>query len=213
MKLNWSSLTKEQKQIAMLIGVGVLVVLALLYQFALVPLLDSMEQRRQDTIKVRDDLSRATMALKQEVRAQAESVVLKAQLDSLTETAVAPFGSAFGWVTKQLYQAAKEAGVELEGVNGGGQPLGGPVIAEAGGRTFTAFKAQMVLQCGYGDLLRFLRCLEGKNPLITVASLTVDGRAQTPDHHQVNLALEWPTWVQPATATNAPASGGKAAKP
>jgi len=213
MKLNWSSLTKEQKQVAMLIGVGVLVVLALLYQFALVPLLDSMEQRRQDTAKLRDDLGRATMALKQEVRAQVESATLKVQLDELVETTVAPYGGAFGWVTKQLYQAAKEAGVEVEGVNGSGQPLGAHVTSEPGGRTFTAFSAQMAMSCGYRDLLRFLRCLEKKNPLVTVTSLTIDGRLQTPERQQVNLTLEWPTWIQPQTATNAPAGGGKAAKP
>jgi Tfp pilus assembly protein PilO len=212
MKLNWSSLTKEQKQIAMLIGVGVLVTLALLYQFALVPLLDSMEQRRQDTAKLRDDLARATAALKQEVRAQMESLALKAQLDKLTRTAVAPYGNTFAWVTEQLYQATKDSGVELEGLSGSGQPLGTPATSDPSGRTFTAFSAQMTLQCGYGDLLRFLRCLEGRNPLVTVVNIAVDGRAQSPERHQVSLSLEWPTWVQPPSATNT-AMAGKAGKP
>ncbi len=210
MKLNWSSLTKEQKQIAALIGVGVLVVLAALYQFALVPLLDSIEQRRQETTKLRDDLARATTALKQEVRAQAESLALKAQLDKLTQTSVAPYGNTFAWVTEQLFQAAKDTGVELEGLSGGGQPLGAPTTTDPAGRTFTAFSAQMTLQCNYGDLLRFLRCLEDRNPLVTVINLSIDGRAQTPERHQMSLALEWPTWIQ--SPTNAPVAG-KAGKP
>jgi hypothetical protein len=203
MMFNWSMLSKEQKQIVALIGVGVVVVFALLYQFALTPFLEGIGERRQDSIKLRDDLARASAALKQEVREQAEAVALKARIDQLGKTAIAPYGSAFAWVTEQLYQTAKDASVEVEGLSGGGQA--GPT--DAGGRTFITFGSQMTLQCGYGDLLRFLRCLEGKNPLVTVTALTFDGREQTPERHQISLALEWPTWVKPPVATNVPIAG------
>jgi hypothetical protein len=203
MKVNWASLTKEQKQIVVLIGIGVVVVLALLYQFALTPFLEGIGERRQDSIKLRDDLARASAAQKQEVREQAEAVILKARIDQLSRTAIAPYGSSFAWVTEQLYQIAKDASVEVEGLSGSGQA--GPT--DAGGRTFTTFGSQMTLQCGYGDLLRFLRCLEGKNPLVTVTALTIDGRENTAGRHQISVSLEWPTWVKPPVVTNAPVAG------
>lgn len=200
MKRNWSSLTKEQKQIVVLIAFGVLIIGVVLHQFVLTPLLESGEKRRQDAAKLRDDIAKADEALKREVREQMEFTALKAQLARLTQTAVVPYGSGFAWVTEQLYLIAKEAGVELGGLSGSGQPLGAPLTPEPGGRTFSAFSAQLTLQCGYADLLRFLRVLEEQQPLVTVVNLTMDGRDQTPTRHQVNLTLEWPVWTQPLAA-------------
>ncbi|MCX7009850.1 MAG: GspMb/PilO family protein [Kiritimatiellaeota bacterium] len=197
MSRNWSSLTKEQKQIVALIGFGVLIVIALLYQFALTPLLESGDSRQQKMTKLQDDIALADKALQREMREHIEYIALTNQLAELTQTAVAPYGRAFAWVTEQLYQVAKEAGVELGGLSGSGQAFGTP---DSSGRTFTTFNAQMTVQCSYADLLRFLRLLDEKNPLVTVINLTVDGREQSPERHQVSLALEWPAWAQPPAA-------------
>lgn len=209
MSLNWSSLSKEQKQVAVLLVMGLLILGVLVYAFAIIPLQNSAERRQLESNALREKLIKADLALKHEVRAQTEGLQKKAQLDALTKSAVAPFGSAFAWATEQLYVVAKEAGVELEGLGGNSQPLGSTAPAGVGGRAFTAFTTQMTLQCNYADLLRFLHSLEVANPLVTVTSLSIDRRDQTPGRHQVGLTLEWPTWVPPPAG----APGGKPGAP
>jgi len=209
MSFNWSSLSKEQKQVTMLVVMGVLIAGALLYAFAIIPLQAGAERRQLESNALREKLIKADLALKHEVRAQAEGLQKKAQLEVLTKSSVAPFGSAFAWVTEQLYLVAKDAGVELEGLGGNSQPLGTSAPAGVGGRAFTAFTTQMTLQCSYAELLRFLHSLEVKNALVTVTSLSIDRREQTPGRHQVGLTLEWPTWVPPPAVV----PGGKPVTP
>jgi type II secretory pathway component PulM len=211
MRLNWSSLTKEQKQVAMLIVMGLLIAGALLYAFVVLPLQAGAERRQLEGNALREKLIKADLALKHEVRAKAEGVRKRGQLDSLTNSAVAPFGNAFAWVTEQLYQVVKETGVEFEGLVGNSQPLGTVAPAGlAGGRTFSAFTAQMTLLCNYTDLLRFLRGLEENNQQLTVTSLTIDRRDQQAGRHQVSLTLEWPIWGQPTVPA---APGGPPVSP
>ena len=209
MSLNWSSLTKEQKQVAVLSVMGLVIAGALIYAFAVIPLQAGAERRQVEGNALREKLIKADLAQKHEVRAKAEGVQKRAQLDALTNSAVAPYGNAYAWATEQLNAVAKATGVELEGLGGNSQPLGAAAPSGAGGRTFTAFTAQMTLQCSYADLLRFLGGLEEKNAQVTVTSLTI-GRREQALRHQVNLTLEWPTWIQdPAT----PAPGGKPVTP
>ncbi len=200
MKFNWSSLTKEQKQIVFLLVLGVVIAGALLYAFVVIPLQEGAERRQLEGNALREKLIKADLALKYEVRAKADGVLKLAQFAVLTNSAVAPFGNAFAWATGQLYPVAQEAGVELENLGGNSQPLGSTGPATAGTRSFAGFTAQMTLQCSYSALLRFLHGLEAKNPLVTVTSLTIDRRETTPGRHQVGLMLEWPIWVKDPAA-------------
>lgn len=192
MKINWSSLTKEQKQITLLIGMGVLFVLASIYEFVLQPLMTSAVKLKEDIARVHERNAKATMALGQEGRLQADVLALKAQLTGMTNTLVPPFGNVLTWVTEQIYLTAKDVGVEIEGLAGTSQAWG----AEAGSRSFAPFAAQMNLQCSYEDLLRFLRALETKNPLVTVTTMSIEGREQNAGHHRIGLSVEWPNWGQ-----------------
>ena len=201
MKINWSSLTKEQKQIVVLIGIGSLIVLFVLYQFVLQPIQESIAQRKRDIASLHENNAKASKALEKEGRLQADVVALKGQLTTMTQNHVPSFGNTLAWVTEQIYQSAKDANVEIEGLTGGGQTWG--AAAESGGRSCVSFAAQVNLQCSYLDLLHLLRAMESRNPLIMVTSVSIDGREQT-GRHQISLSLEWPSWVQAPAPSAAP---------
>ena len=209
MRLNWSSLTKEQKQYAFLLVVGLVILGSLLYAFAIIPLQEGAERRQAENDALREKLIKADLALKHEVRAKTEGEQKRAQLDELTNSAVAPFGNAFAWVTEQLYVVAKETGVEVEGLNGNSQPLGSSGPAAIGSRSFVAFTVQLIVPSSYADMLHFLRVLEEKNPTVTVTSLTIDRNEATPGRQRVSLALDWPTWARDPAAPPPPAKPGK----
>jgi len=196
MNINWSSLTKEQKQVAVLIGIGVVVLLALLYQFALQPMADSAEQHKRELVDLRVNIEKAAKVLEQEGRTRADTAALKDRLETATKSFIPAFGNLLSWATEQIYQTAHEAGVDIDSVSGGGQVM----AAGTEGQTFLPFSTQVTMQCSYADLLRFLHALETKNPLATVTALSVEGREQNWEHHQVGLSVEWPSWAKPPAA-------------
>ncbi|TAN38159.1 MAG: hypothetical protein EPN23_03070 [Verrucomicrobia bacterium] len=208
MNINWSSLTKEQKQIALLIGIGVVVLLAILYQFALQPMVDSAAQHKRELAGLRVNLDKAAKTLEQEARTRADTFALKNRLETVTNSLIPPFGNSFSWATEQIYQTAKEVGVDIDSVSGGGQAS----VAGAEGRTFLPFTTQMAMQCSYADLIRFLRALETKNPLVVITTLSVEGREQNGERHPVSLSIEWPSWAQPPAASAAPKPVGSEKK-
>ena len=205
MNINWSSLTKEQKQIAALIGVGAVILLVALYQFVLHPMLESADQHKRELADLRGNLDKAAKALEHEMRTQTETAVLKKQLETADRDHVAPCVNTLSWVTEQIYQTAKEADVEIDSVAGSG------TLATSAGmeaRTFLPFTTQSSLQCSYADLLRFLRALETKNTLIMVTDLSVEGRVQKDHRQQVSLTIAWPAWAKrPASPAASTATG------
>jgi Tfp pilus assembly protein PilO len=212
MNINWSSLTKEQKQITALIGVGAVILLVALYQFVLRPMVESAEQHKRELTDLRGNLDKAAKALEREMRTEAETAVLKQQLEIAERHHVAPCINTLSWVTEQIFQTAKEVGLEIDSVAGSGMSA---TSAGMEARTFLPFTSQTSLMCNYAELLRFLRALETKNPLVMITSLSVEGRAQKDNRQQVGLTLEWPTWAKPPAPAAAPsaAAGGKPKTP
>jgi len=202
--MKWAELTKEQKQMAVLIGVVGVTAVSALFQFVLKPAFENAEEARVAHGKLYADIAKADSELKQEPRVARETLELRQELDRAGREYIPPYGNAMAWATEELYTLARRVGVNIESLSGGAAWGGAPAAGQKGGRTFVSFSAQIALQCSYADLLRFLQALEQDNPLASVTGVSIEGREQNPEKQRVTLSVEWPTWAQP------PAAGGKA---
>ena len=210
--MNWEELTKEQKQMALLVGIVSTTLLATLFQFVIKPAFANAGQAREELVKLRADIAQADTAFKKEHLLVAESAEMKKSMDRAIREYIPSYGNTLSWATERLYTLARTVGVSIESMAGGGVTWGGaPDPAQKGGRAFVSFSAQLMLQCSYAELLRFLQAVERDNPLVCPTSLAIEGREQTPEKHRVNLTLEWPTWARAPVPPAAPAAPGKAA--
>ena len=206
--MNWANLTKEQKQLRVLAVTAGLIVVAALVQFVVRPALDRAERTKADLDQVRASLDKANAAFKRELAMTQESMERKQSLERAVREYVPAYGNTLSWATERLYTLARQVGVSIESMAGGGALWGGaPDASQPGGRAFIPFSALVALQCSYADLLRFLQALEQDNPYVCVTSLVIEGREQMPEKHRVTLTLEWPSWAR------SPAPAGSSAQP
>jgi len=71
------------------------------------------------------------------------------------------------------------------------------VTQRPGNTTKDAFRSYTVgvkLSTGLYPLLAFMRELETGNPYACISDITINARPGTPEEHDIDLAIQWPTW-------------------
>ena len=67
-------------------------------------------------------------------------------------------------------------------------------------KTLSLYTARVSSNCGYNELVDLIADIEGSNPYICIANLTITGDAKAdPEHHRTTFDVQWPIWVDNQT--------------
>ena len=198
--MNVAEMTKEQKQYIVLgVVVGATGVFAL-FNFLLAPMKAKYAAAKEEYAQVSADLDAARRVIRNEdaIReqlARSTEILAEAATEYLPDTL-----NPLSWATQKIYFKAREVGVEVTSVSETG---GSGVLqsqAHGGHRAFGSYSVRVLTECGYDKLVQLMDALETSNPYLTVTGVTVDARPGSPLNHPVNLVVEWPICLDPATA-------------
>jgi Tfp pilus assembly protein PilO len=192
---------KQRIQVLVLIGIGCVVVLILLAQFAIVPIIDSRRKLAETREEYRARLEKAQRELKASAQIQAEFDEVTRQLQAIaSDYLLRPIlGSYLVGVTEAMEPRAKETGFVLDDIQERGvQALRLQAKETAGQRPYNAYSAQISGQGSYAEIMAFLNAIETRNPYVCVTELRISGQPDNPSQHRVSLRIEWPIEVENA---------------
>lgn len=196
-----SALTKEQKQLMVLVGLVCAIAIFVLIQLVVGPLLAHAGAKAEALRQVQDRLASADRLLGSEARLNAEREAVAAEIERAAREFIVPPENPLSWVTEQIYHHARAVGgVDIESVGSGniGAPWGDPADKK-NVRAFAPYRVQITARCGYLELVRLFRAFERNNPYLFVSDLTISGRegGSGDERHRVTFSIEWPAWSQP----------------
>ena len=202
--MNWAALNKEQKQLALLLGLVCAIVLFALFQFGVSPLLARARAAAETLQKVGDQQAKAERLLRVEARLTAERAGVVAEMGRAVREYIVPPENPLAWISELVYRHARAVGVELESVSGGsGEPLwsGPPQKDKKSARAFMPYRAQIAARGGYLELVRLFRAFERNNPYLCITDVSIESQEGTDDPGRLRIlfAIEWPGWAQPQT--------------
>jgi hypothetical protein len=191
---SWLALKKEQKQTVILIGMWLAGSLFALYQFVLAPFLQNRTKSSSELDDLRSQIQKAEAAMQGESKLRQEyaAMMKTSQLDS--EQYIVPIENPLSWVTERVYSNGRKVGVDVQSVAElGASDMGWTALIKAE-RTFKPYAVRIVTECGYAQLLDFIRALEGSNPYLCVSGITISANDMNVSRHVINLVVEWPMW-------------------
>jgi hypothetical protein len=61
---------------------------------------------------------------------------------------------------------------------------------------FKVYAVRVSLECGYEQMLAFLKAIEESNPYLAIVSVYVAGQEEKdPETHRVVIGVQWPVWA------------------
>lgn len=203
--MNWSVLTKKQKQMVVSTIILAIVQVVLLVHFLGLtkPASARGGSTKKELIKFEQKLASARAIVKQEAEIRRE---LAQGIEELEAMAVhAPtFSDRYAWAYEYVSRASTLARVEvdsLEEVNylvvdkkDAGKK--DPAKKDPGKVVDAPYEIAVSTRCGYNGLVEFLWRLEKDNPLLRIKEVTISARTGQPLAHQVRIVMQWPASVK-----------------
>ena len=191
----------ERIKLYALFGVGAAFVLYLAGMYAIRPLQNVKQERREKIAALRGDLSKARTVIKLVSRSRRMNADIVDEIMALTErrhhVLRARLGNYLLGASELLETHAVAAGIELKSVSEVGisdPPVGADEVPSSAFRIYTA---RVETQCGLHALRELIHKIEESNPLIAIASLTISGNPAQPAIHDVRFDIQWPIWRDP----------------
>jgi len=168
-----STLNKEQLQrVAAVAGAG-LVVLGLLYHFALGPM-SRERQRLENAIGAeRQTLQDNRAIIQREETIQAQYEETGARLAEIMSKQLAPDENPVSWISSIVQDVAARHGVVVRSMSGAGTVRPPRPSRDAPPPLFEFFQIQMELRAGYHQFGQFLAELEKRIPYARIDSMSV----------------------------------------
>lgn len=195
---------KQRIQVLVLIGMGVVVLLILLAQFALVPILDSRQKLTETREGYRERMDKAQRELKASAQIQSEFDEVMQQLKAIAaDYLLHPIlGSYLVGVTEAMEPHARATGFTIEDIQERGvQALRLRAKEITGLRPYNAYSFQISGQGSYAEIMAFLKSIEIKNPYVSITELKIVAQPDNPSRHRASLRIEWPIAVENALET------------
>jgi len=203
--MNWSALTKKQKQmiVATIFAAVAQVVLLLHFLGLTKPAEARGGSAKKDMTQFEQKLESAREILKRETeirRGLAQSIK---ELEALTVYAP-KFSDRYAWAYEYVSRRSTLSQVEvdsLEEVNfvvvdrKGAAKKGAAKAAVKESGIALPYEIKVSTRCGYNRLVEFLWRLEKGNPLLRIKEITISA---LPDSllHQVTIIMQWPSSVK-----------------
>ena len=194
MNFDWKNLRKEQKQAAILIGMWIFGSLFALYQFLLLPFLQTHGAPGDELDKLHSDIQKAEVAMDEESRLRTDYAEGMRSLQEASERYIVPMDNPLSWVTERIYASARLVGVDVQSV---AEMTGTSAVWDnmiKTGRAFRPYAVRVSADCSYEEVLALVRVLEEGNPYICVSGVLVAGVEQRVEKHSIGLTVEWPMW-------------------
>jgi hypothetical protein len=186
---------KQRIQVLVLIGIGCVVVLIVLAQFALAPILDARQKLAETREEYQGRMEKAGRELKAAAQIQVEFDAVTGQLKAIAaDYLLHPIlGSYLVGVTEAMEPRAQETGFVMEDVQERGvQALRLRAKEITGLRPYNAYSVQITGQGSYAEIMAFLKSIETRNPYVSVTELRISSQPDNPARHRASLRLEWP---------------------
>lgn len=192
--MNWSDLSKEKKQAAILILMWVLGGVFAIYQFVLMPFIRNRGASSTELDDLRTKIQKAEAAMEGDSRLRSDYATMTAELLMASDRYIVPIENPLSWVTEKVYSTARGVGVDVQTVI--------EMLASSPGwdtlvkseRTFRPYAVRIVTECSYAEVRKFVEALERDNPYLYVSGIAVASQDQLVTKHSVSLVVEWPMW-------------------
>jgi uncharacterized protein YukE len=192
--VNWSSLRKEQKQAAVLIGMWLIGGLFALYHYVLAPFIKNRGASTNELAELKSQIQKADAARQGEAKLRAEYAESTEKMNSAMERYIVPMENPLSWATEKVYTTARGVGVDLQSVSEVGAGEGEWAGLLKAGRTFRPYAVRIATECGYAQIVDFLKALQESDPYLCVVGIFVAALDASPTRHTVSVTVEWPMW-------------------
>ncbi|MEI8205862.1 MAG: hypothetical protein WCG03_03195 [Kiritimatiellales bacterium] len=200
--MNWSVLTKKQKQMVITTILVAIVQVVLLVHFLGLTKPDAARggSAKKELIKFEQKLESARAIVKQEAEIRRELAQSIKELEALAVHAPT-FSDRYAWAYEYVSRASTQARVEvdsLEEVNylvADKKDAGKKDAVKTEGAALP-YEIVVSTRCGYNNLVEFLWRMEKDNPLLRIKDVTISARPGQPMAHQVRMVMQWPASVK-----------------
>lgn len=190
-------MVKDKKQIQMMVLGGIVLVGAIfaLVHFWLSPAFAFIKKAEKDIRATQDKLESAASFIK---RRDAIEKELEDTKDRIREAAAGALQSKLGnyqlSAQEIVMRLAVEQGLKPESIveHDHIRPAGG------GGNVFSVYRIRINMNCGYEELVNFIRAVENDNPYSVVSAVSVNPDIKNPRRHITSLIIGWVIWDNPA---------------
>lgn len=195
--MNWSVLTKKQKQMVVTtILLAVVQVVLLVHFLGLTkPASARGGSAKKELIQFEQKLASAREIVKQEADIRRELAQSIQQLEAMAAHAPT-FSDRYAWAYEYVSRASTLARVEvdsLEEVSGQVADKKDAAQKDAGA---LPYELAVSTRCGYNGLVEFLWRLEKDNPLLRIKEVTISAIPNQNLAHQVRIVMQWPASVK-----------------
>jgi len=205
--MNWSVLTKKQKQMVITtILVAVVQVVLLVHFLGLTkPASSRGGSTKKELIKYEQKLASARAILKQETDICLGLAQSVKELEAMAVHAPT-FSDRYAWAYEYVSRAATLSRVEVDSLEEVNYVTVGQKDADKKGADKKSadkkdeparpYEIMVSTRCGYNSLVEFLWRLEKENPLLRIKEVTITARSDQSLAHQVRIVMQWPGSVK-----------------
>lgn len=190
--MNWSALTKRQKQMVITTMVLAAAQIVLMVHFLgwTKPASARGGSAKKELIDLEQKLDDAHTILKSEETIRYELAQSIRKLETWT-VHMPTLSDRYAWVYEYVSRCATQARVELDNLEETlfvDDSKTSPVVRP--------YEISVSTRCGYNRLVEFLWRLEKDNPLLRIKEVTISSIPNQPLSHQVRIVIQWPASVK-----------------
>lgn len=214
--MKFSEMNKEQKQLLILAVGGSFTLLMLLSNLVMKPAKEAAAKAEKIIEEQESDVNKGEMLLQRDPRVRAETRRDAQRILEIYDQYLPPETSRYGWALDKLIGIGEELGFK-------------PTVKESRGARFVPLRPRqefnensasmwipyavdVEFQTSFENLKNFMILLREKNPYCSVAKLEIISQESDPEHHLINLIVEWPVfrfdedlaWIKAQAASAAP---------
>lgn len=196
--MKFSDLNKEQKQLLILAVGGSITLLMIFSNLMMKPAKAAAANAEKIILELESKVNKGETLLQRNLRVQADTRKGAQQILDVYETYFPPETSRYGWALDQLIGIGEEVGFT-------------PTVKESRGIRYVPlrprqefnensvpmwvpYSVDVEFQTSFENLKNFIILLRKKNPYCSVAKLEINAQDGDPEHHLINLIVEWPVF-------------------
>ena len=207
--MNFSDLTKGQKQYLALGGVAI--VSLVLVVFGIQMSLTSIRMVKGELEEVSGKIEKAERSLARSARTEKDLVETAVKLGELLEN-LPPERNYFSWATEVIYTTARSSKLEIDAideqtVSTKAKPKG----KAASTIKLESYSLRITARGGYQTVKSFLALLEQEQPLARITGVEI-GSGSSPEIHDIQIFVQWPFNLGTITDALAAVDVGKISK-
>jgi type II secretory pathway component PulM len=194
---------KERKQKVMLAVIFVLMVVAALYQFALVPGLSRWSQLKAELQQMQSELHMAQSVVNRSDEISRAAAGARSTLAQAAATRLPGVENPLSWASRIIYEHARGNGLEVVSITEVPPDRSLWMQKSVTNLYFMPYTVRVAMEGGYNSLQRMVETMEQRGPEMAVVGMTIGVQSDNPTNHLIGLTVQWPLWRDWARARRA----------